>query len=93
MAGPGRAEAACGELRDALPGLFTAIEHVGSTAVPGLPAKPVIDLMAAVVSLDQVTARPYHLHVVPAASWPARNERLLRDYLRTHPVQASGTPT
>ncbi len=28
-----------------------AIEHVGSTAVPGLSAKPIIDMMAAVVSL------------------------------------------
>jgi len=28
------------------------IEHVGSTAIPGMPAKPVIDIMAAVESLD-----------------------------------------
>ena len=28
------------------------IEHIGSTAVPGLPAKPVIDIMAPVRSLD-----------------------------------------
>lgn len=28
------------------------IEHVGSTAVPGLPAKPVIDIMAPVESLE-----------------------------------------
>jgi len=28
------------------------IEHIGSTAVPGLAAKPVIDIMAAVESLD-----------------------------------------
>jgi len=28
------------------------------------------------------------LHVVPADSWPGRNKRLLRDYLRTHPAQA-----
>jgi GrpB-like predicted nucleotidyltransferase (UPF0157 family) len=28
-----------------------AIEHIGSTAVPGLSAKPVIDIMAPVVSL------------------------------------------
>ena len=61
---PGRAEAACAELRDGLPGLFTAIEHMGSTAVRGLPAKPVIDLMAAVVSLDRVTARSETLRLL-----------------------------
>ena len=40
-------------LREVLgPWLAGPIEHVGSTAVPGLPAKPVIDIMAAVDSLD-----------------------------------------
>jgi GrpB-like predicted nucleotidyltransferase (UPF0157 family) len=34
--------------------LFLAVEHVGSTAVPGLAAKPVIDLMASVDDLDAV---------------------------------------
>lgn len=29
------------------------IHHVGSTSVPGLPAKPVIDIMAGVESLDR----------------------------------------
>ena len=93
--------------------LFLAIEHVGSTAVPGLPAKPVIDLMASLHGLDEINdgtletfgyrkvptdmperlfyrredydSTAYHLHVVTAASWPTRNERLLRDWLLTHP--------
>jgi GrpB-like predicted nucleotidyltransferase (UPF0157 family) len=34
--------------------LFVAVEHVGSTAVPGLPAKPVIDLMASLPRLGEV---------------------------------------
>jgi GrpB-like predicted nucleotidyltransferase (UPF0157 family) len=29
-----------------------SIEHIGSTAIPGLPAKPVIDIMAGVESLE-----------------------------------------
>jgi GrpB-like predicted nucleotidyltransferase (UPF0157 family) len=45
-----------GELTDAVPGLFLEVEHVGSTSVPGLTAKPVIDLMASVTTLDDVTA-------------------------------------
>lgn len=38
------------------PGRFTAIEHIGSTAVPGLSAKPIIDLMAGVGTLDEADA-------------------------------------
>ena len=34
------------------PWLTGPVEHVGSTAVPGLPAKAVIDIMAGVASLD-----------------------------------------
>jgi GrpB-like predicted nucleotidyltransferase (UPF0157 family) len=34
------------------PWLAGPIEHVGSTAVPGLPAKPIIDIMAAVADLS-----------------------------------------
>lgn len=34
------------------PWLVDGVEHVGSTAVPGLAAKPIIDLMASVTALD-----------------------------------------
>ena len=38
------------------PWLAGPIEHIGSTAIPGMPAKPVIDIMAPVAGLD--AARP-----------------------------------
>ena len=53
---PRRAEAACAELQDRLPGLFTLIEYIGSTSVSGLAARPIIDLMAAAEDLARVTA-------------------------------------
>ncbi|MFW5653622.1 MAG: GrpB family protein [Planctomycetota bacterium] len=35
-------------------GHLTSIEHIGSTAVPGLPAKPVIDILIGVRQIDRV---------------------------------------
>jgi GrpB-like predicted nucleotidyltransferase (UPF0157 family) len=39
------------------PWLVDGVEHVGSTAVPGLAAKPIIDLMASVRDPDAVVDR------------------------------------
>lgn len=41
-------------LLDAVPGLFVTVEHVGSTAVPGLVAKPTIDILAVVADPGEV---------------------------------------
>ena len=41
---PGAFERLAAELRSALGELAVAVEHVGSTAVPGLVAKPILDL-------------------------------------------------
>lgn len=40
-------------VRGALGDLATRIEHVGSTAVPGLVGKPIVDLLVGVRSLDE----------------------------------------
>jgi GrpB-like predicted nucleotidyltransferase (UPF0157 family) len=45
---PERFNALAARARSALEGIVVQIEHVGSTAVPGLAAKPVIDLDVAV---------------------------------------------
>lgn len=34
-----------------LPGVFLDVQHIGSTAVPGLAAKPIIDILAGVKSM------------------------------------------
>ena len=47
---PGRFEAEAARLRVALGGTALAVEHVGSTAVPGLAGKPVLDVAIAVAS-------------------------------------------
>ncbi|HEY6375120.1 MAG TPA: GrpB family protein [Edaphobacter sp.] len=111
-------------LQSVLPvGLVSAIEHFGSTAIPGLVAKPIIDILVAVRSVREareIAMRPmevlgyafwsdnpqrdrlffvkglppaaphrtHHVHITELGSdmW----ERLLfRDYLRTHPDEAS----
>jgi GrpB-like predicted nucleotidyltransferase (UPF0157 family) len=107
--------------RDAILGvggeLILAIEHIGSTAVPGLAAKPVIDIAVAVSSVDvegvalMDAVRPLgyvffdagmpgrlmctrddngvracHLHILPVGRWDLLKERLMRDWLLSHPV-------
>jgi GrpB-like predicted nucleotidyltransferase (UPF0157 family) len=53
---PLQAATAMGAIRSALGDRLLAIEHVGSTSVPGLAAKPILDLMAGVPSLDEARA-------------------------------------
>lgn len=53
---PALFEAERQRVMQALPGVFIAIEHIGSTAVVGMRAKPLIDLLAGVGSLDEVFA-------------------------------------
>lgn len=45
-------------LRDALGARALAIDHVGSTSVPGLPAKDCIDMQVRVESVDEALAAP-----------------------------------
>ena len=55
---PGRAARYADELRPVLDQwLLGPIEHVGSTAIPGIVAKPVIDLMAQVTEPDAMVGQ------------------------------------
>ncbi|MGF6308623.1 GrpB-like predicted nucleotidyltransferase (UPF0157 family) [Bradyrhizobium sp. i1.12.3] len=44
-------------IEQALGAFALAIEHIGSTAVPGLPSKPIIDLLVGVPSLEEAEQR------------------------------------
>jgi GrpB-like predicted nucleotidyltransferase (UPF0157 family) len=59
-------------LRAALGGTVAAVEHVGSTAICGISAKPVIDIAAAV------------LEIADAARWVAPLEGLGYEYRGEH---------
>ncbi|MDP1738770.1 MAG: GrpB family protein [Caulobacter sp.] len=55
---PARFEEEAARLLAILPAdLLIDLEHIGSTAVPGLPAKPIIDILATVTDLEAAKAR------------------------------------
>ena len=84
-------------IRQALGDTLVAIEHVGSTAIPGLAAKPIIDILAAVTSLAEAEAR---LAALEALGYDCRGEngipgRLffrkgLIEFKRTHHLHIVG---
>jgi GrpB-like predicted nucleotidyltransferase (UPF0157 family) len=76
------------------PWLAAPIEHVGSTSVPGLPAKPVIDMLAPVRSLALAQDAVARLQDDGWVFWPedpGRHYRLWflrpRPEARTHHLQ------
>ena len=58
------------------PWLPAAIEHIGSTAVPNLCAKPVIDIMAPVRSLDESRPAIEALGALSYVYYPYRAESM-----------------
>ena len=57
-------EAEAVRLRSALKALALRIDHHGSTAVPGLGAKPIIDIQVSVATLQPLSAYGAHLEVI-----------------------------
>src|ERR1700755_3034313 len=63
-------------IEHALGSFALVIEHVGSTAVPGLPSKPIIDLLVGVPSLEEAKKRCIgpigdlgYIYIPEYASW------------------------
>src|SRR5258706_3535832 len=54
---PAEFEAIAARLRQALGPLAARVDHIGSTAVPGLAAKDVIDVQISVAALDAATVQ------------------------------------
>ncbi len=56
-------------IREALGSTAVGIEHIGSTAVPGLAAKPIVDIL---VTVDDITAEEDYLEPLLAAGYVLR---------------------
>ncbi|MET0830541.1 MAG: GrpB family protein [Microbacterium sp.] len=57
------------QILDALTAANVGIEHIGSTSVPGLAAKPIIDI---VVTVDDITAEEDYLDALLVAGYELR---------------------
>jgi GrpB-like predicted nucleotidyltransferase (UPF0157 family) len=77
---PQRFELEAAHVRAVLPlGLILAIEHFGSTAIPGMSAKPIIDILVTVASVQEARATAVEpLESVGYAFWAdnPRRDRL-----------------
>jgi GrpB-like predicted nucleotidyltransferase (UPF0157 family) len=71
-------------LVDRLGSTARRIDHVGSTAVPGLAAKPIIDVQ---VSVPDVDDEPAFRAAIEALGWPLRAREPGHRYFRPPPGQ------
>ncbi|ETX02312.1 MAG: hypothetical protein ETSY1_04020 [Candidatus Entotheonella factor] len=60
------AASACQDIQRVAGDLFAGLQHVGSTAVPDLPAKPIIDIAAGICTPDVV---PELLELMPTIGY------------------------
>jgi len=90
-------EAEASRLRHSLGETAVRIEHVGSTAVPGLAAKPVIDIQVSLPALEPTEPYAAPLEELGYGNWRNVHEpdhRFCRDEPRRHHVHlvvAGGT--
>lgn len=94
---PGEFRALGTKLRDALGPVAQRIDHVGSTSVPGLDAKPIVDVQVSVSSLDpndpyRVPLESLGYHLEPNDDRTKRAFRWPPGQKRTHLyVRAAGS--
>jgi len=72
------------ELRAALGSAALRIDHVGSTAVPGLAAKPIVDVQISVASFEPLRAFRDPIEACGFV-WRRNNEELTKRYFREQP--------
>jgi GrpB-like predicted nucleotidyltransferase (UPF0157 family) len=86
---PSLFDAEAARLSHALGEIAVRIEHIGSTAVPGLAAKPVIDIQISVEALEPPTPYSGPLESTGYGNWRDVHEpdhRFCRDKPRRHHV-------
>jgi GrpB-like predicted nucleotidyltransferase (UPF0157 family) len=81
---PGLFTALGGRLRVALGGVALRIDHIGSTAVPELDAKPIIDVQISVASLEPVDPFREPMEALGFV-WQAENPDRTKRYFREPP--------
>ena len=64
---------------------YNAIEHVGSTSVPGLAAKPIIDVDIVIQQQDLLSA----IEALKAAGYQYLGSRGIPDLLRIHSTRST----
>ena len=67
-------------IRESLGGLVNRIDHVGSTSVPGLAAKPVIDIQVSVPSLQPLSRLGERLSPIGYTHVPDADQEFERTY-------------
>ena len=73
------------QLRAALGGVALRIDHIGSTAVPGLAGKPIVDVQISVERLEPV--EPFRLPLEAGFLYRASNTERTKRYFREPPGQ------
>ena len=84
-------------ISNALSGLSIELHHIGSTAIPGIVAKPVIDMLGIVPAVEELDARAPRLaalgyEVMGEFGIPGRRyfRKNAQDGVRTHQLHAFG---